>query len=376
MDWDQPENPRKELALEIAREGVETLVEPFKPSIVRRIVGAATPRSMTAEYYAWRDPARIVRYYSGRDLMRIHFAGRPHVIPSVAVGHGWRETDPSSIAFVIEDRAFELDAETRARTDRVFKQYRRFLWWKRRHWHNGRLLRLSSVDSSLAGLALRVCATYYEDVSRTHLCLDARVKTGERTLREVLHPDGALCRLDESRFANALGVNFLIFTADDKLVISRRSKRVVVAPEMLGPAVAGDFDAIDPTVEGRLETSRLLREPFEEISLTEGDLVDGSLRFLGLGRDLGRGGKPESFFVAHTRLSEAALHQKHAVASHGWEHDKNWVFWPFEGAGAERTPPVCHRLRTALDRLLEKHRHRMTTPLLAALAFWSAPLYA
>lgn len=385
MDWEPRSKSRKELTKEVAIAVAETATNavvsaffpPFKIGIAKRVIRLLTPATWNPDYYQISDPAKLLAYYHRQAFLQIHFKGKSHGLPFIVEVPGNAEIALANISFVSDESEFSLDPELQARTDVAFRQYRQYLRWRRRRWHNGRLLRLRSIDGSVDNsVVLRTGVTSYEDVCRTHMCLDVRESKHASTLREFLHPNGALCSLPTSRMANALGVNFLLFTADEKLIVSRRSNSVAVSPGLIGPSVGGDFEAIDTTSDGRLVMSRLLREPFEEIGLRPDKLVDGSLVFLGLTRELARGGKPDVYFRARTTMSENELRGSHRTAADRWENKRGWLFWPFDGIGQFNDEAARHRLRTNLDALLSKHRAKMSHPLLCALALWSAELYA
>lgn len=71
----------------------------------------------------------------------------------------------------------------------------------------------------------------------------------------------------------------------------------------LAASISGAVTAND-VADGRpIQEHVIIREGLEELGLMRNEIVDESIKFLGLTRELLRGGKPEIFFAMETKLS-------------------------------------------------------------------------
>lgn len=109
----------------------------------------------------------------------------------------------------------------------------------------------------------------------------------------MVHPNGKLEPFEDSLLANHIGVNVLAFTSEGDLIIPVRSKEVSYAPLELAASISGAVTAND-VADGRpIQEHVIIREGLEELGLMRNEIVDESIKFLGLTRELLRGGKPE-----------------------------------------------------------------------------------
>jgi hypothetical protein len=144
----------------------------------------------------------------------------------------------------------------------------------------------------------------------------------------------------------------------------------------LSPSFSGDCEYTDvPSKVAEFSMKHLLREGFEELDVVESEVLDDSVQFLGLGRELVRGGKPELFFAAHTHLTEREFLIKHNKAIDRWEFCRRgagWVFWDFGTEALSQRPDdqQKHMLRTTFDNLITAHGPRMSLPLVTNIALW------
>ena len=247
-----------------------------------------------------------------------------------------------------------------------------------RRYFNGNLLRLEGYDVGSHSIKFYCRPVSYENVCRTSFCLDARESKEASSLREQIHRDGTVGTLDKSELANALGVNCILLTADNRLVMPMRSRRVVINPNLLSPSYSGDFDFTDvPSGGAELRQVHILREGFEELAIRPGEIEADHIQFLGLARDLLRGGKPSLYFSAKTNLSAQQLLEKHKDAHDRWEfshrfRNRRWKFWDFSNViSTDHFKDINMKdFDYCIDDLFKENIDIMSMPLIANVVLW------
>lgn len=375
------ENLKNQLRRSIIEDTLSAAGAPV--STVQTVFKAVSPRWFWPNYFLQWDSGFSLEFYTNHttDVISFPLHRRRIVLPVVMeISTQARALAVDEIIVESSAELFELDHEVRGRTDQIFKYFRRFLRLRGKKYHNGQLLRLSRIDIKPDGkLHLFVNPVRYEAVCRTNLCLDSEERPVAETLRQYIHKDRKLCAIDNSRLANALGINFILLTADGRVVLPRRSGKVVVRPHELSPSFSGDCEWTDAPPPGEpFSLSHLLREAFEELNLLEQDVnEEESVQFLGLGRELIRGGKPELFFFAKTQLTKNDFIERHRDAPDRWEFRKagaGWVFWDFgtEAVISELNEQQQHVFRANFENLMVAHGSEMSIPLQTNLCLWAA----
>lgn len=291
------------------------------------------------QYYLRHDDvtylSNIYRHNWGSIISFNAFGIRESVPQIVEIDNFSDPLPGNNFIFRPQERSFVPDAEIVGHTDALFRRLRWFMKIHRQTYFNGTLLRLADIKHKNGKVEMVCEATKYETVCRTSLLLDARETPNSSSLREIVHPDGKIGSLSGSRLANAIGVDCLLFTADHRLVMPMRSARVAVNPKRLSPSFSGDMEYTDVTKPGiKLDSFHVLREGMEELNLNPEDVDREGIVFLGLARDLLRGGKPQMFFAARTTLTKEQLLKRHPNAIDEWEfhgrsRQKQWAFWEF-----------------------------------------------
>lgn len=156
--------------------------------------------------------------------------------------------------------------------------------------------RITDYDADKKELTFQGC--HYFDWVATNLSMDFSRKPLE-TLREEGSANGVLQALDESPLGNITGINGLIFTNDGYMIYQKRNNRVLVRPGQLCSGFSGTVDKIDIENIIQLENPVLshidcTREAVEEIGIKRSHVTN--IAFLGLTRELIRGGTPELFY--------------------------------------------------------------------------------
>lgn len=189
--------------------------------------------------------------------------------------------------------------------------------------HDSTTIRLNALQKTSKGITLIVSKAHYKDYIGTNYAMDALLaqKGWKRSLRDTVHPASRLCSLEDSLLCNHIGVSTLVFTRDNYLAIPIRStEKMATWQQTVGPSISGatSYDDDMYTRYGGPIAS-WIREGREELGVDNSDFTDGSEIFLGLTRDLLRGGKPEMFFATHMNITRTKLEQKFHKARDKWE---------------------------------------------------------
>jgi len=210
----------------------------------------------------------------------------------------------------------------------------------------------------------------FDDAVRTNLVLDADFQGEGNTLRNQVHGSGRLETLEASKLANHCGVNILIFTPDGQLIIQKRSSKVAVRPNEYCPSGSGTLEARDVATSMPLSDVNVLREAFEEIGVQPH--VSDQVTFLGITRELIRGGQPEFFFAAKTQQTRAEVLASSKSARDRFEHSSlhfsDFGKFAFDH---DRTPAGNHDFLNKAEACIDEYKDRMSIPLWTALTLWS-----
>jgi hypothetical protein len=204
------------------------------------------------------------------------------------------------------------------------------------------------------------------------LLVDAKLNKNGQTLRGRFHSKGKLENLDKSLLANLMGIDILLFTADGSLIMQKRSKKVAAFPGKLCPAASGTVSALDvPNNSITLKDMPKLREAFEEIGVRKEDIPGEKIFFLGITRELIRGGQPEMFFFAETSLSKNDVIKRWKDARDSWE-SKALVFYDFGSIAHKNltTDQDKQNFLCKVDKFLDEYMDQSSPPLLANFALW------
>lgn len=363
----------KELIAAIAEDGISALGVPI--STLKKIGQWVSPNWLSPQYYLkWDDIYYISSFYREENLIKFPYKQKTYILPQIIeVENQSLKISLDQIWISPDNRTFEVNQSIKGRTDISFTRYRKFLKWKRKKYHEGRLARLSKIKKEHDRILLEMQPVNYETVCRTNLCMDAKETKTTKSLREIVHENGRIENLESSPIGNALGVNFILFTADCRLVAPPRSKKVVVRSNQLSPSSSGDFEFSDIYGENRnISVIDILRETTEELNITNDHFSASDITFLGITRELIRGGKPEMFFFARAPLTKKDFIEKHPLAKDSWElrsKSKGWVFWQFdEKLFLENiTDEGKFNIQTDFENFLNSEGHRISVPLLTAL---------
>lgn len=307
--------------------------------------------------------------------VKIPFKSKEYLLPQVLVFDNTKnKLNLSNIYFrpLIKD-PFELRYDIKDLTESSFKKLLDYLK-KRKIYSNEQNLRLVNIIvEEEKKLILEVQPVEYKYYIHTNLVLDAKSNEKKQTLREYIHSKGELEQLKESPLANNLGINILLFTACGSLIMQKRSRRVAFRVGELCPSASGTLSLTDvpEKEEINLENMPKLREAFEEIGITKKDIPQNQIYFLGITRELIRGGEPEMFFFAKTILSEEDIKKCwREEAKDKWESE-NLTFFPFGQIEFSNLNNLeTHIFFNKIDEFIDKYGDKASIPLLTSIALW------
>ncbi len=306
-------------------------------------------------------------------VVSLQYKGNDYLLPQVWIFNNVRrKLDLSQISFKLKEKPFDLRGDISALTEIPYEKLRSYLQ-KKRKYVNGQNLRLINIIDKKTKVELEVQPVEYKHYVHTNLVLDAKSSGKSQTLREYIHPDGNLKKLSESPLANQLGINILLFTADGSLIMQERSSKVAFYNGQLCPAASGTVSLIDVPKKEKitLEEMHEFREGWEEIGIEEKDISKDRFFFLGITRELIRGGTPEMFFCGKTDLSEKEIKERWKYARDKWE-SKNLIFFHFGKSAYEDLTQKgkIHKFLCKIDDFLDKYMEKSSIPLLTNLALW------
>ncbi len=163
--------------------------------------------------------------------------------------------------------------------------------------------RLVNYDSPNKKLVFQGCR--YFDWVATNLSMDFD-RSPLETFRKETAINGILQDLENSPLGNITGINGLMFTNDGYMIYQKRNQKVLVRPGQLCSGFSGTVDKIDIENICRLANPALsdldaAREAVEEVGIARSHIC--KILFLGLTRELIRGGTPELFYSLDLDLS-------------------------------------------------------------------------
>lgn len=224
--------------------------------------------------------------------------GRRIILPQVIVLRSSNDSDEQNIEIVLDSSCFRARLPVKPSLD-FYQENAKLLNQQFYEAENARLIGWDS-DSR----ALRFQSSYYSDYLQTNLALDFP-QTPFGTLRQQITRNGQLEPLHESLLANPTGINGLIFSNDGYMIFQHRGNNVIVRPGELCSGFSGTVDKIDidhvVAYGGLLHHLDVPREMVEELGIQRPSIT--ARKFLGITRELIRGGQPEMFYALDINLS-------------------------------------------------------------------------
>lgn len=238
---------------------------------------------------------------------------------------------------------------------------------ERPQFFDGKNARLVSWDAPGSRLVFQKCS--YFDYLQTNMALDLEVPP-LGTLRSTCARGGVLEPLERSLLANSTGINGLVFASDGHFVFQERDRSVLIRPEELCPGFSGTVDWKDVEhalpAGGRLSDLDAPREMVEELGIDDCEIAP--IQFLGITRELVRGGTPEFFYAVDVDLPVRAILERIPSDREGRVLSANFFDL---GHVRPRDPAMLESSFWTLVRHLRKQgRGRVSLPLLTNLVLW------
>jgi hypothetical protein len=290
--------------------------------------------------------------------------GQRIFLPQVILLRSLDDRDEQNIKIRSELSGFHAKLPVRPSLD-FYRETAKLL---HRQFYEAENARLIDWDDDTKTLTFQSC--YYFDYLQTNLALDfPQQPLG--TLRQQVTHNGQLEALRDSRLANPTGINGLIFSNDGYIIFQHRSENVIIRPGELCSGFSGTIDKID--IDHAIASGGLLchldvpREMVEELGIQRKWIK--SRHFLGITRELIRGGQPEMFYsldvdLSCTEILSCVPKDKEGVV-------KSAYFGIYANSQLEplAAATLPNNFFLLLDKLVEKDDH-ISVPFLTNLVLW------
>ncbi len=313
----------------------------------------------------------IERYIDEKDkLLCLEIDGINWIIPEVVTIDNTKSKLPITAINVKLDKIhseYQIPTKIASKSFDILEEVERYFY-------DSTTIRLNRIEKEDKSFTLIVSKAHFLQYAATNYAMDITLpqKGWSRSLRDTVHPETRLCNLEDSLLANHLGVNVLVFTIDNYLIIPiRSSANIATWQQKVSPSISGATSFDDDMWNFRTgPAASWVREGREELGLSNSNFDDNSDIFLGLTRDLLRGGKPETFFATQLNITKAELERKIKKARDKWENKE--IQW------SEFTSPLVHPT-TKKDRdtflqefltLVKSHQEQLSRPAQTNLTLW------
>ena len=225
------------------------------------------------------------------DLRQVYSAEKIEKVPYATVWEG--EITDNQCEFQVIPDVFETAPEIK----QVRQQLIEFQTYGKTY-RNDPKARLSEFSINQNGAPiLTFQKVKYADYIVTNNSMEIVPTGSTQTIREILEPGPRLKTLSESKCSNHLGLNCLVLTADNKIILQRAGMQKITGGGQTTSSASGAMDFKESFVN---PFECMQAELFEEIGLTQEETAE--IKAIAIGRELARGGKPEMFFILRTNL--------------------------------------------------------------------------
>jgi len=295
-------------------------------------------------------------------------SGDSYRIPAVAVLNANDGCNEEQVEVELKDGFFKAKIGSR----QAFEEYKADAIHRGKSFYDTETARLADVVGGEKIKLIFQPTSYFEYV-KTNMAMDFDDAV-DGILRDEVHRDGKLELLSKSKLANHTGISGLVFSNDGHMIFQRRSAKVLTNPNQLCQGFSGAMteDDIRRCFTGRdthgvLQDVHVFRELTEELGIRKHSVAERC--FMGLSRELLRGGKPELFFAVDIDLSA-----KEILECFPKEREGETFSMPFRYAAARLDEEEALYYRQRFEKIIQemevKAGARASLPLLTNLAFW------
>jgi len=160
-------------------------------------------------------------------------------------------------------------------------------------------------DEKSGRLRLKFKETSYGKSAVTNQSMEIRPAGWHKTIRDLLEPGPELSILKDSKCSNQAGVNCLVVTSDNYLILQEATQNKMEGAEQLGSSASGSMDFKIPHIT---PFEVMQAELFEELNLSQEEA--SGLKLFAVARDLNNGGKPELFFILRPDLTFGEIEKR------------------------------------------------------------------
>ena len=269
----------------------------------------------------------LLKFYENISPLSIELGGEVINLPfeTNLDPYGNEKHRVDNITFRYSEKFFELDSSIDAYTSFVIKSADKKAKIDK-EFYNGDVVRLENLKILDQGIVLDLVPAEYFDSLATNCALDYVPKGRNETLRDYLHGSSkAFDDYSTDKLVNDIGIVCMIETADGQLIIQERSHEVSGRPLTLSSSASGGLLVDDvekyensDAVPFKMLSGAMCRETNEELKIKKID----ELQFLGLYREMRRGGKPEFYFFGRSELCFSDIEKKCKNARDTFETNK------------------------------------------------------
>lgn len=308
-------------------------------------------------------------YTGEQTIIRIQVeAGQSRFLPQALLLGPSEAADEATISLALDQKDFQPAQGFKVQVGYEF--YRRNAdGTEKKIFFNGLNARLVDWDPESRQLTFQ--GNYYYDYLQTNLSLDYPLPI-IGSLRQYITRDGKLEPLNKSKLANTTGINGLLFSNDGFMIIQKRGDNVLIRPGELCSGFSGTVDKSDVAYAvpsgGTLLNLDTLREMAEEIGIWPHEV--GTRRFLGITRELIRGGTPEMFYALDINLTSDEILSRNRKDKEG--NRKKIFLGPYAAVKPDdyEVQNLPSFFWTLLNTIKTEADGIMSIPLLTNLALW------
>lgn len=182
--------------------------------------------------------------------------------------------------------------------------------------NNSNTIRLNDFeyDEKTDEMVLKTGRSTYYHMLITNRCMDYRFANG-MSIREVYEYDKEICPLERSKFGNQIGINGLVVTADNYILVEKRDRKKITWKNKFAQSISLAMKVDDMKIhrwdklgDKPADLQKKVSEIIQKTVQSNFGLLPGvdyenfemSHNFLGLARDLLEGGKPNLYFFLRT----------------------------------------------------------------------------